>query len=95
MTRTWIRGCGSWWRSLSGAAEDRNDVTADAERLTLAWRSPAEDRNAKGDAVALQDLKSGGRPPGRPRIATTGASTTASHRWQVAVALRGGRGGGV
>ena len=66
-------GAGSThWRSPSGAAEDRNPATGSRTSPNSPWRSPsgaAEDRNqylgAEAGAVGV-----GGRPPGRPRIAT-------------------------
>ncbi len=59
------------WRSLSGAAEDRNF-----------WEVRGWGRHGT----------SGGRPPGRPRIATASATPPAPRAARVAVALRGGRG---
>ncbi len=60
-----------------------------------AWRSPsgaAEDRNSTAASTVTTSFSRGGRPPGRPRIATAPGSTSRSAPGAVAVALRGGRG---
>ncbi|MFD8439945.1 pentapeptide repeat-containing protein [Streptomyces microflavus] len=70
----------SAWRSPSGVAEDRN-VNDDMTDLAVTmWRSPsgvAEDRNWLDRAFQWSHT-GGGRPPGRPRIATAWASCSAT-----------------
>ncbi|WP_435860813.1 hypothetical protein [Streptomyces spiralis] len=83
------------WRSPSGAAEDRNRNAAAVKATEFMWRSPsgaAEDRNPKSRWAVEKPSSSGGRPPGRPRIATTVGSAPSTSAAGVAVAFRGGRG---
>ncbi len=76
------------WRSPSGTTEDRNLVRESGYRDTQQWRSPSgatEDRNAHALAVTVSCSCRGGRPPGRPGIATSpGRSPSSTGR-------RGGR----
>ncbi len=59
------------------------------------WRSPfgaTEDRNNSGCTYATTGRPGGGRPPGRPRIATARAPARCRRPRLLAVALRGDRG---
>ncbi|MHC3455910.1 hypothetical protein [Streptomyces prasinus] len=61
------------WRSPSEAAENRNFVRNLVVTLAEIWRLPSgatEDRNIEGATWSMAWLTTGGRPPGRPRIAT-------------------------
>ncbi|MYU02796.1 hypothetical protein GTY81_02555 [Streptomyces sp. SID8366] len=61
------------WRSSSEATEDRNHVNPCYSSGGLVWRLPSvatEDRNITGSRVIDKQTYGGGRPSGRPRIAT-------------------------
>lgn len=61
------------WRSPSRAAEDRNGYVTAVAAGAASWRSPfgaAEDRNAHAWSYSARAARSGGCPPGQPRIAT-------------------------
>ncbi|SUP60787.1 Uncharacterised protein [Streptomyces griseus] len=75
--RNWLNTCpsapgGRGWRSPSGATEDRNDQLGCTHVQVREWRSPSgatEDRN-RPSGLLVPGGACGGRPPGRPRIAT-------------------------
>ena len=62
------------WRSPAGATEDRNVMsTLGLNGTSGGWRSPSgatEDRNYAEQHTARRIISCGGRPLGRPRIAT-------------------------
>ncbi|MFD0210662.1 hypothetical protein ACFVH9_16390 [Streptomyces hirsutus] len=67
------------WRSPFGATEDRNTGLVAAVAALLAWQWPsgaAEDRNSIELSYRPMEPLTGGRPPGRPRIATRTSRTT-------------------
>ena len=82
-----VTGRFSWWRSPSGATEDRNTVLEDNTVTRDLWRSPS---GATGDRTTLpaptltDRLRGGGRPPVRPRIATSAvnASAPSTRAWR-------------
>jgi hypothetical protein len=74
--RNLLVDCGTWvevkCRPSFGAAEDRNHALNMSRCLHNMWRSSfgaAEDRNEHPEGGGLYDSR-GGRPSGRPRIAT-------------------------
>ena len=83
------------WRSPSGATEDRNAMCSRSwpasSGVAVALRGdrgsqPMDRRHSTGHSAG------GGRPPGRPRIATGGTARQRGPLRGVAVALRGDRG---
>jgi hypothetical protein len=84
---------GATWRS-GGRGSQRHGHRADQLRRVLvavAFRG-AEDRNPGCTSPRRERAAGGGRPPGRPRIATTPRTGRCRRCGGVAVALRGGRG---
>ncbi|AIA06583.1 hypothetical protein DC74_6142 [Streptomyces noursei] len=83
------------WRSSSGAAVDRNDVAAgrevDADAVAVVLRGGRGSQLTHASDVK-QGHPSGGRPPGRPWIATGFSWSLSWTLTRVAVVLRGGRG---
>ena len=73
LEETGLRYGEATWRSPFGAAEDRNRCARRPRTKTGRWRSPfgaAEDRNLQRAGDKANQLGRGGRPSGRPRIAT-------------------------
>lgn len=88
----------SRWRSPSGATEDRNErgggACLTAIRGAVVHRSPSEATSGsqnRGHRVRARHHGGGGRPPGRPRIATP-AWPTSRRDARVAAAFRSDRG---